>query len=157
MSNRVEKVQELIDAFENAEGRRPRILVAKIGQDGHDRGQKVIASAFADVGFDVDIGPLFATADVPARVTQAVLTALCEALSNVERHSGARTVSIAVTVGRNGLRMTVSDHGRGFNLGQAGPGIARMRAAFAEAGGSLAVNSVRGEGTTVTGVMPRRG
>ena len=67
MSNKVEKVQALIDAFEEAEGRRPRILVAKIGQDGHDRGQKVIASAFADVGFDVDIGPLFATADEAAR------------------------------------------------------------------------------------------
>jgi methylmalonyl-CoA mutase len=67
MSNRVERLQELIDAFEDAEGRRPRILVAKIGQDGHDRGQKVIASAFADVGFDVDIGPLFATADEAAR------------------------------------------------------------------------------------------
>jgi methylmalonyl-CoA mutase len=67
MSNRVEKVQALIDAFEEAEGRRPRILVAKIGQDGHDRGQKVIASAFADIGFDVDIGPLFATADEAAR------------------------------------------------------------------------------------------
>src|SRR5438477_211957 len=67
MSNRVEKVQALIDAFEEAEGRRPRILVAKIGQDGHDRGQKVIASAFADVGFDVDIGPLFATAEEAAR------------------------------------------------------------------------------------------
>ena len=53
--------------FRDAEGRRPRILVAKIGQDGHDRGQKVIASAFADVGFDVDIGPLFATADEAAR------------------------------------------------------------------------------------------
>jgi methylmalonyl-CoA mutase len=67
MSNRVEKVQALIDAFEEAEGRRPRILVAKIGQDGHDRGQKVIASAFADLGFDVDIGPLFATAEEAAR------------------------------------------------------------------------------------------
>src|ERR1700694_1982462 len=67
MSNRVEKVQALIDAFEDAEGRRPRILVAKIGQDGHDRGQKVIASAFADVGFDVDIGPLFATSEEAAR------------------------------------------------------------------------------------------
>jgi methylmalonyl-CoA mutase len=67
MSNRVEKLQALIDAFEEAEGRRPRILVAKIGQDGHDRGQKVIASAFADVGFDVDIGPLFATAEEAAR------------------------------------------------------------------------------------------
>jgi methylmalonyl-CoA mutase len=67
MSDRVEKLQVLIDTFEQAEGRRPRILVAKIGQDGHDRGQKVIASAFADVGFDVDIGPLFATADEAAR------------------------------------------------------------------------------------------
>jgi methylmalonyl-CoA mutase len=67
MGNRVEKVQALIEAFEEAEGRRPRILVAKIGQDGHDRGQKVIASAFADIGFDVDIGPLFATADEAAR------------------------------------------------------------------------------------------
>jgi methylmalonyl-CoA mutase len=67
MSNRVEKVQALIDAFEEAEGRRPRILVAKIGQDGHDRGQKVIASAFADLGFDVDIGPLFATPAEAAR------------------------------------------------------------------------------------------
>src|SRR5258707_77417 len=67
MSNRVEKVQALIDAFEEAEGRRPSILVAKIGQDGHDRGQKVIASAFADLGFDVDIGPLFATPAEAAR------------------------------------------------------------------------------------------
>ena len=67
MSNRVEKVQALVDAFEDAEGRRPRILVAKIGQDGHDRGQKVIASAFADLGFDVDIGPLFATPAEAAR------------------------------------------------------------------------------------------
>ena len=54
-------------AFEDADGRRPRILVAKMGQDGHDRGQKVIATAFADLGFDVDIGPLFATPDEAAR------------------------------------------------------------------------------------------
>ena len=67
MSDKVEKLQALIERFEDAEGRRPRILVAKIGQDGHDRGQKVIASAFADLGFDVDIGPLFATADEAAR------------------------------------------------------------------------------------------
>ena len=67
MSNRVEKVQALIDAFEDSEGRRPRILVAKMGQDGHDRGQKVVASAFADLGWDVDIGPLFETADEAAR------------------------------------------------------------------------------------------
>jgi methylmalonyl-CoA mutase len=67
MSQSVARVQKLTAAFEEAEGRRPRILVAKIGQDGHDRGQKVIASAFADLGFDVDIGPLFATPAEAAR------------------------------------------------------------------------------------------
>jgi methylmalonyl-CoA mutase len=61
MTDAVARVQKLVAAFETDEGRRPRILVAKIGQDGHDRGQKVIASAFADLGFDVDVGPLFAT------------------------------------------------------------------------------------------------
>ncbi|MGO4738077.1 methylmalonyl-CoA mutase [Bosea sp. 2KB_26] len=63
----VTRVQMMTEAFEEADGRRPRILVAKMGQDGHDRGQKVIASAFADLGFDVDIGPLFATPDEAAR------------------------------------------------------------------------------------------
>jgi len=67
MTPTVDKVREAVEAFEAAEGRRPRLLVAKIGQDGHDRGQKVIASAFADLGFDVDIGPLFATPDEAAR------------------------------------------------------------------------------------------
>ncbi len=55
------------DAFAAREGRRPRILVAKMGQDGHDRGQKVIATAFADLGFDVDVGPLFQTPEETAR------------------------------------------------------------------------------------------
>jgi methylmalonyl-CoA mutase len=67
MTGAVERVRERVEAFEAAEGRRPRLLVAKIGQDGHDRGQKVIASAFADLGFDVDIGPLFATPAEAAR------------------------------------------------------------------------------------------
>jgi len=67
MSDKVERVLARVAAFEEAEGRRPRILVAKIGQDGHDRGQKVIASAFADLGFDVDIGPMFATPEEAAR------------------------------------------------------------------------------------------
>ena len=67
MTDKVAKVQAQVEAFEHAEGRRPRILVAKVGQDGHDRGQKVIASAFADLGFDVDIGPLFATPEEAAR------------------------------------------------------------------------------------------
>jgi methylmalonyl-CoA mutase len=63
----LEKVGRLVDAFAEAEGRRPRILIAKMGQDGHDRGQKVIATAFADLGFDVDIGPLFQTPEEAAR------------------------------------------------------------------------------------------
>ena len=67
MTKAVERVRVAVEAFEAAEGRRPRLLVAKIGQDGHDRGQKVIASAFADLGFDVDIGPLFATPQEAAR------------------------------------------------------------------------------------------
>ena len=61
------EVRQLVERFEQVEGRRPRILVAKMGQDGHDRGQKVIASAFADLGFDVDIGPLFRTPAETAR------------------------------------------------------------------------------------------
>jgi methylmalonyl-CoA mutase len=67
MADAVERVRKLVAEFEDNEGRRPRILVAKIGQDGHDRGQKVIATAFADLGFDVDIGALFATPVEAAR------------------------------------------------------------------------------------------
>jgi methylmalonyl-CoA mutase len=67
MSKDIERVRRLCEAFAEHDGRRPRILIAKMGQDGHDRGQKVIASAFADLGFDVDIGPLFATPDEAAR------------------------------------------------------------------------------------------
>ena len=63
----VARVTAMVAAFEQNDGRRPRILVAKMGQDGHDRGQKVIATAFADLGFDVDIGPLFATPEEAAR------------------------------------------------------------------------------------------
>ena len=67
MDGSMTRIKELIDSFETEHGRRPRILVAKMGQDGHDRGQKVIASAFADLGFDVDIGPLFQTPEEAAR------------------------------------------------------------------------------------------
>ena len=63
----LEDVRRLADEFAGHEGRRPRILIAKMGQDGHDRGQKVIATAFADLGFDVDIGPLFQTPEETAR------------------------------------------------------------------------------------------
>ncbi|MEA5117658.1 MAG: methylmalonyl-CoA mutase, partial [Propionicimonas sp.] len=70
----VAEARKLVDDFEKAEGRRPRILVAKMGQDGHDRGQKVISTAFADLGFTVDVGPLFQTPEESAR--QAVESAV---------------------------------------------------------------------------------
>jgi methylmalonyl-CoA mutase len=68
----VDQARAVVNAFAEAEGRRPRILVAKMGQDGHDRGQKVIATAFADLGFDVDVGPLFQT---PAEVARQAVEA----------------------------------------------------------------------------------
>lgn len=69
---KVKAVLDATDEFEEAEGRRPRILVAKMGQDGHDRGQKVVVTAFADMGFDVDVGPLFST---PEEVAQQAVDA----------------------------------------------------------------------------------
>lgn len=63
----VSELKVLLEKFEKHEGRRPRILIAKMGQDGHDRGQKVISTAFADLGFDVDVGPLFQTPEETAR------------------------------------------------------------------------------------------
>ncbi|WP_113699445.1 sensor histidine kinase [Nonomuraea lactucae] len=95
-------------------------------------------------------------ADVPDCVARAVLAVLGEALANVERHSGARTVSIAVTGGSGGWRMTVSDNGQGFDQSRTGPGLDRMRAAFAEVGGRLSVNSMLGGGTTITAMAPKR-
>jgi methylmalonyl-CoA mutase len=105
----IERVLEMTEAFEENEGRRPRILVAKIGQDGHDRGQKIIASAFADLGFDVDIGPLFATPEEVARqavendvhiVGVSSLAAghltLVPALKNALRQAGRPDVMIVV-------------------------------------------------------------
>ncbi|WP_407918457.1 methylmalonyl-CoA mutase [Kitasatospora sp. NE20-6] len=71
-SENVHRTRALVERFEEAEGRRPRILVAKMGQDGHDRGQKVIATAFADLGFTVDVGPLFQT---PAEVARQAVEA----------------------------------------------------------------------------------
>ena len=66
-SEAVAKARKLVEEFEREEGRRPRILIAKMGQDGHDRGQKVIATAYADLGMDVDVGPLFQTPEEAAR------------------------------------------------------------------------------------------
>ena len=66
-SMEVERVRKLTDAFAENEGRRPRIMIAKMGQDGHDRGAKVVSTAYADLGFDVDIGPLFQTPEETAK------------------------------------------------------------------------------------------
>ena len=66
MDDDFKKAVQLADEFAVAVGRRPRIMVAKLGQDGHDRGAKVIATSFADIGFDVDIGPLFQTPEEAA-------------------------------------------------------------------------------------------
>ncbi|WP_378787571.1 sensor histidine kinase [Nonomuraea fastidiosa] len=110
---------------------------------------EALESCLADwserTGIRVETWALPAT-DVPSRVSSGVMTTLREALSNVERHSRARTVSIAVTVGKSGLRMTISDDGQGFDPATPGRGIARMRAAFAEAGGACRSTacSVRG-------------
>jgi len=71
-ASNIEQTRAATEEFARAEGRRPRILVAKMGQDGHDRGQKVIATAFADLGFDVDVGPLFQT---PAEVARQAVEA----------------------------------------------------------------------------------
>jgi len=65
--NEFAAIQGEVEAFARDEGRRPRMLVAKMGQDGHDRGAKIIATAFADIGFDIDIGPLFQTPEEAAR------------------------------------------------------------------------------------------
>lgn len=67
MKDEINKIRKMTDEFEKNFGRRPRILIAKMGQDGHDRGSKVIATAYADMGFDVDIGPLFQTPEETAR------------------------------------------------------------------------------------------
>ncbi len=78
----VERIRDLVKKFEALEGRRPRLLIAKLGQDGHDRGAKVVATAMADLGFDIDIGPLFQTPEEAAR--QAVENDVhCVAMSSL--------------------------------------------------------------------------
>ena len=64
----VSEISKLIKKFEEKEGRKPRILIAKMGQDGHDRGAKVVGTAYADLGFDVDMGPLFQTPEETAKM-----------------------------------------------------------------------------------------
>jgi methylmalonyl-CoA mutase len=98
----VQRVVDATDAFEEAEGRRPRILVAKMGQDGHDRGQKVVVSAFADMGFDVDVGPLFST---PEEVAQQAVDADVHIVGISSLAAGHLTLVPQ-------LRQALTDHGR---------------------------------------------
>ncbi len=99
----VDEVLAATAAFEEEEGRRPRILVAKMGQDGHDRGQKVIVSAFADMGFDVDVGPLFST---PEEVAQQAVDADVHIVGVSSLAAGHLTLLPA-------LKKALADQGRG--------------------------------------------
>ena len=102
MAENVNDVIELVEAFDAHEGRRPRILVAKMGQDGHDRGQKVIATAFADLGFDVDIGPLFQTPEEAAK----------QAVENDVHIIGASSLAAGHLTLVPALRDALKAHGR---------------------------------------------
>lgn len=99
MSDVLKKVEQFVEN----EGRRPRILVAKMGQDGHDRGQKVIASAFADIGFDVDIGPLFQTPEEAAR----------QAVENDVHIVGVSSLAAGHLTLVPALKKALADQGRG--------------------------------------------
>jgi methylmalonyl-CoA mutase len=103
MDGSMTRIKELIESFETEHGRRPRILVAKMGQDGHDRGQKVIASAFADLGFDVDIGPLFQTPEEAAR----------QAVENDVHIVGVSSLAAGHLTLVPELREALEDQGRG--------------------------------------------
>ena len=84
-----EAAQREVEAFAAQEGRRPRMLVVKLGQDGHDRGLKVIATAFADLGFDVDVGPLFQT---PEEAAQQALDADVHVVGVSSQAAGHKTL-----------------------------------------------------------------
>ncbi len=85
-----ERIRRQVEAFAEAEGRRPRMLVVKMGQDGHDRGAKVIATAFADIGFDVDVGPLFQT---PAEAAQDAIDNDVHVVGISSQAAGHRTLA----------------------------------------------------------------
>ena len=99
----VERARQSVAAFQDAEGKRPKILVAKMDQDGHDRGQKVVASAFSDLGFDVDIGPLFAT---PEEVADQAIASGVHIVGVSSLAAGHLTLTPA-------LRLALEQRGRG--------------------------------------------
>jgi methylmalonyl-CoA mutase len=97
------KVRSKVESFVKGEGRRPRILIAKLGQDGHDRGQQVVASAFADLGFDVDVGPLFQTPEEAAQ----------EAVDNDVHVVGASTLAAGHLTLIPALKKALAERSRG--------------------------------------------
>ena len=99
----IQKVQSKVEAFLKREGRRPRILIAKLGQDGHDRGQQVVASGFADLGFDVDVGPLFQTPEEAAQ----------EAVDNDVDVVGASSLAAGHLTLIPALKKALAQRGRG--------------------------------------------
>jgi methylmalonyl-CoA mutase len=136
----VDEARKVVEEFAEAEGRRPRILVAKMGQDGHDRGQKVIATAFADLGFDVDVGPLFQT---PAEVARQAVEADVHIVGVNSLAAGHRTLVPALrdelaALGRDDIMIVVggvippADHDELYAAGAAaifGPGTVIAEAA----------------------------
>ena len=139
-SDELEPVRTRVERFAQADGRRPRILIAKMGQDGHDRGQKVIASAFADLGFDVDIGSLFQT---PAETARQAVENDVHVVGVSSLAAGHLTLVPALKealaeLGREDIRLVVGgvippkDHDRLIELGASlvfGPGTVVARAA----------------------------
>ncbi|HUO06919.1 MAG TPA: methylmalonyl-CoA mutase [Phycisphaerae bacterium] len=101
-SGAVAQVRKRVEAFLSHQGRRPRILIAKLGQDGHDRGQQVVATAFADLGFDVDVGPLFQTPEEAAR----------DAVDNDDHIIGASSLAAGHLTLVPALRKALKDLGR---------------------------------------------
>jgi len=91
-----QSLKQEVDAFAAAEGRRPRLLIAKLGQDGHDRGAKVVATALADLGFDIDIGALFQT---PQEVVRQAIENDCHAIGVSTLAAGHKTLVPAVLQG----------------------------------------------------------
>jgi methylmalonyl-CoA mutase len=134
---RVAELRRRVTSFAAAEGRRPRILVAKMGQDGHDRGQKVIASAFADLGFDVDLGPLFQTPQEVAR----------QAIDNDVHLVGVSSLAAGHLALVPALKRALEEEGRGDILIVVGGVIPPDDLPALSAAGAVAVF---GPGTVIT-------
>jgi len=141
-SDVVQRVLALTTEFERNEGRRPKILVAKMGQDGHDRGQKVIASGFADLGFDVDVGPLFATPEEAAQ----------RAVAHDVHVVGVSTLAAGHLTHIPALRKTLDAAGRGDILIVVGGVVPPRDYAELEAAGVAAIFP---PGTAVTDAAER--